>query len=86
MAAPKVTIYFSDEFMYVQLEGKEQLDIPLQNFPSLLRATSEQRNQWKLSGSRPGIHWDELNEDIDVPSLYGGRIRDQTNGSKQEKR
>lgn len=82
MAALKVTIYFSEEFMHVQLEGNEQLDIPLQNFPRLLRATSEQRNQWELSGSGPGIHWDELNEDIDVPSLYEGRDKDQTNGSK----
>lgn len=56
MAAPKVTIYLSDEFMHVQLEGKERLDIPLQNFPKLLSGTPEQRNRWELSGSRPGIH------------------------------
>lgn len=82
MTAPKVTIYFSDEFMYVQLEGKERLNIPLQNFPRLLNGTPEQRNQWELSGTGPGIHWDELNEDVYVPSLYEGRDRDQINGSK----
>lgn len=82
MQAPKVTIKFSDEIMHVQLVGKERLDIPLQNFPKLLRATPEQRNQWELSGSGPGIHWDELNEDIYVPSLYEARNRDQINGSK----
>lgn len=82
MTASKVTIYFSDEFMHVQLEGKERLDIPLQNFPRLLRGTPEQRNQWELSGSGPGIHWDELNEDIYIPSLYEGRDKDQTNRSK----
>jgi len=82
MTAPKVIIYFSDEFMHVQLEGKERLNIPLQNFPRLLRGTPEQRNQWELSGSGPGIHWDELDEDIYVPSLYEGRDRDQKNGSK----
>lgn len=81
MQAPKVAISFSDEIMHVQLEGKERLNIPLQNFPRLLRGTSEQRNQWKLSGSGPGIHWDELDEDIYVPSLYKGRDRDQKNGS-----
>lgn len=82
MTAPEVTIYFSDEFMHVRLEGKERLDVPLQNFPRLLCGTPEQRNQWELSGSGLGIHWDELNEDIYVPSLYEGRDRDQTNGSK----
>ena len=82
MTAPKVTIYFSDEFMHVQLEGKERLNIPLQNFPRLLNGTPEQRNQWELSGSGPGIHWDELDEDIYVPALYEGKDRDQTNGSK----
>ena len=82
MTAPDVTIYFSDEFMHVQLEGKEQLDIPLQNFPRLLRGTPEQRNQWELSGSGLGIHWDKLDEDIYVPALDEGRDWDQTNGSK----
>lgn len=82
MTAPEVTIYFSNKFMHVQLEEKEQLDIPLQNFPRLLRGTPEQRNQWELSGLGPGIHWDELNEDIYVPALYEGKDRDQTYGSK----
>ena len=82
MTAPKVTINFSDELMHVQLEGQERLDIPLQNFPRLLRGTPEQRNQWVLSGLGPGIHWDELDEDIYVPSLYEGRDRDLTNRSK----
>ena len=82
MQAPKVAISFSDEIMHVQLEGKERLNIPLQNFPRLLCGTPEQRNRWELSGTGPGIHWDELNEDIYVPSLYEGRDRDQTNGSK----
>lgn len=82
MQAPKVAISFSDEIMHVHLEGKERLNIPLQNFPRLLRGTPEQRNQWELSGPGPGIHWDELNEDIDVPSLYEGKDKDQANGSK----
>ena len=84
MTVPKVFINFSDEFMHVQLEGKERLNIPLQNFPRLLWGTPEQRNQWELSGSGPGIHWDELNEDIYVPSLYEARHRNQIkiNGSK----
>lgn len=79
MAAPKVIINFSDEFMYVQLVGKERLDISLQNFPRLLRGTPEQRNQWVLSGSGPGIHWDELDEDIYVPALYAGFSKGITN-------
>ncbi len=86
MTAPEVTIYFSNEFMHVQLEGKEQLDIPLQNFPRLLRGTPKQRNQWELSGAGPGIYWDELNEDIHVPSLYEGRDKDQVNGDKLDQR
>ncbi|MCQ5470970.1 DUF2442 domain-containing protein [Pantoea brenneri] len=82
MQAPKVAISFSDEIMHVQLEGEERLNIPLQNFPRLLRGTPEQRNRWELFGTGPGIHWEELNEDIYVPSLYEGRDIDQTNGSK----
>jgi len=79
MTAPKVTIYFSEKFIHVQLEGKERLDIPLENFPRLLRGTHEQRTMWELSGTGPGIHWNELDEDIYVPALYAGAVKDITN-------
>lgn len=71
-----VTVYFSEGFMHEQAEGKEWLAIPLENFPRLARGTPEQRDHWQLAGAGQGIHWPELDDDINVPALYGGRSED----------
>ena len=71
-----ITIYFSNQYLHIQIAGKEQLDIPLKNFPRLERATAEQRDNFTLSYS--GIHWEALNEDINIEALYAGVIKDVT--------
>jgi uncharacterized protein DUF2442 len=38
-------------------------------FPRLLRATPEQRGNWRLIGGGIGIHWPLIDEDISVASL-----------------
>lgn len=42
---------------------------PLQLFPRLLNATEEQRSNWRWIGSRHGIHWPDVDEDIAVHTL-----------------
>ncbi|WP_049635410.1 DUF2442 domain-containing protein [Yersinia aldovae] len=69
-----INISFSDEYMYIQVKGKKQLDIPLKNFPRLERATNEQRNNFTFSYR--GIFWDSLNEDINIDALYAGFVKD----------
>ncbi|MDR5020052.1 DUF2442 domain-containing protein [Yersinia rochesterensis] len=69
-----INISFSDEYMYIQVKGKKQLDIPLKNFPRLERATNEQRNNFTFSYR--GIFLDSLNEDINIDALYAGFVKD----------
>ena len=65
-------IWFDKENMWVALTDGRQLSIPLVYFPRLLNATSEQRNNYELSGGGTGIHWEEIDEDISVPGLILG--------------
>jgi hypothetical protein len=43
--------------------------IPIERFPRLLRATPEQKNNWRFIGDGIGIHWEEVDEDISIKSL-----------------
>ncbi|RQM36354.1 DUF2442 domain-containing protein [Erwinia psidii] len=73
-----VTVYFSDKYLHVQAKGRAQLNIPLKNFPRLEHATVEQRGHFTLNDGG-GIHWEGIDEDIDIEALYAGAIRDVTN-------
>ncbi len=70
--ASATKIWFDDENMWVALADGRQLSVPLIFFPRLLNATSEQRNNFELSGGGTGIHWEEIDEDISVPGLILG--------------
>ncbi len=55
--------------MWVDLADGRQLGILLAYFPRLLKASPSQRLQYTISGGGIGLHWDDLDEDISVPSL-----------------
>ena len=63
--------------MWIDLEDGRQLGVPLAYFPRLLNATDAQRENLTISGGGKGLHWDDLDEDISVPSLLAG-IGDRT--------
>jgi len=60
---------FEAESMHVQLSDGRELTVPLEWFPTLRNATSEQRNNWRLIGKGVGIHWEDLDEDLSVEGL-----------------
>ncbi|GAK49752.1 hypothetical protein U14_00976 [Candidatus Moduliflexus flocculans] len=51
---------------------ERQLFVPLAYFPRLLNATSPQCSHYELSGGGTGIHWDEIDKDLNVPGLLMG--------------
>ena len=67
------TLRFDDSMMWVSLADGRQLGVPLAYFPRLLRATTQQREAFVISGGGMGLHWDELDEDISVPALLAGK-------------
>ena len=60
---------FEAESMHVQLSDGRELTVPLEWFPTLRNATSEQRNNWRLIGKGVGIHWEDIDEDLSVKGL-----------------
>ena len=68
------TLRFDDSMMWVSLADGRQLGVPLAYFPRLLRATTQQREAFVISGGGMGLHWDELDEDISVPALLAGKV------------
>lgn len=73
-------VRFDLDTMWVDLEDGRQLGVPLAYFPRLLNATPAQRENITISGGGKGLHWDDLDEDISVPSLLAG-IGDRTRKS-----
>ncbi len=63
-------VWFNFDMMHVRLLDGREISMPLEWFPKLRDANSEQRNKWRLIGKGIGIHWDELDEDISVAALF----------------
>jgi hypothetical protein len=77
-------VSFDADSMWVDLADGRKLSVPLAYFPRLLNATKKQREKYILSGGGTGIHWDDLNEDIDVKYLLMG-FKDTTNPATHTK-
>jgi hypothetical protein len=72
-------VHFDQDNMWVDLSDGRILAVPLAWFPRLLHATTEQREQHRISSR--GLHWEALDEDISVAGLLAG-VGDLTQGQK----
>ena len=64
-----VDIWFTEDMLFVRLEDGREVGAPLEWFPILRKASSEQRKNWRLIGNGIGIHWEDLDEDLSVRKL-----------------
>ncbi len=64
-----VSVRFTEDAMSVSLSDGREVSVPLEWFPRLRNATSEQRNKWRLIAHGIGMHWEEIDEDIAVTTL-----------------
>ncbi len=74
LEATATALTFDRDNMWVELSDGRQLGVPLAYFPRLANATAAQRKNFVISGGGVGLHWDELDEDISVPSLLAGNM------------
>jgi hypothetical protein len=65
--------------LWVDLSDGRIVGVPLAWFPRLLRATEEQRQQFRISSR--GLHWESLDEDISIAGLLAG-LGDQTTNQR----
>jgi hypothetical protein len=60
---------FSADQLIVDLADGRTIAVPIAWYPRLMRATPEQRANWRISGSGYGIHWPEIDEDLSSEGL-----------------
>ncbi len=60
---------FDDSMMHIDLQDGRRISVPLEWFPRLRKANSEQLNDWRWIGGGIGIHWRQLDEDISIEGL-----------------
>jgi len=65
-------VRFVDERLCVDLEDGQTVSVPVEIYPRLATGTDEQRANWHPVRSGWGIHWPDLDEDIDTSSLLTG--------------
>jgi hypothetical protein len=66
-------IAVTDDTLTVDLSDGRTVSLPLDWYPRLLHATSEERGHWRLVARGEGVHWPDLDEDISVASLVAGQ-------------
>lgn len=67
------TVRFDENTIWVDLDDGRTIGVPLAWFPRLLRATAQQRSDYRIGVTGQGLHWEEIDEDISVPGLLAGR-------------
>ncbi len=78
-------VSFRGKTMLLRVDGKDyEVDLSRQS-QRLATATSEQRNNFKVSPSGYGIHWPDLDEDLFVDGLIGVKRRTQSDESVPDK-
>lgn len=69
------SLKFDEEMMHVIFTDGRELSVPLQWFPTLRRASPQQREQYEIAGGGISLHWADLDEDLSVAGLLAGADR-----------
>ena len=65
-------IRVSEDTLSVDLVDGRTISVPLAWYPRLLHATPKQRANWRLAGGGYGIHWPDIDEDLNTEGLLRG--------------
>jgi hypothetical protein len=67
------SVYFSNSMVCLVLTDGREIKTPIEFYPRLAAATTEQLKNFRLMGGGRGIHWEDLDEDLSVESIVLGR-------------
>ncbi len=70
---PVKDIAITEINLTVSLVDGRTITVPLDWFPRLVHATAAERKNWRLIGKGEGLHWPQLDEDINIQDLLLGR-------------
>ena len=65
-----VKLWFEDGRIYILTDKGNTYSRPLEAFPLLLEATSEQRAHYEIGLDGDDIRWDDIDEDIHISSFF----------------
>ncbi|MBQ8158660.1 MAG: DUF2442 domain-containing protein [Prevotella sp.] len=63
-------VWFDKERIFMQTDEGEKLSRPLEAFPVLKDASTEERMNFRIGKFGDDIRWEELDEDIHISSFY----------------
>ena len=63
----------TDDTLTADLSDGRTISVPLAWYPRLVHATPHERRNWRPIGGGAGIHWPDLDEDLNVEGLLAGR-------------
>lgn len=66
-------VVVNDDYLTVELSDGRNISVPLSWYPRLLNGSENERNNWRITGSKEGIHWPDLDEDISLKNLIFGQ-------------
>lgn len=67
------TVAVTQHELVVGLMDGRTIAAPLSWYPRLANATPEQRARWVICGAGYGIHWPDIDEDLDTEGLLLGQ-------------
>jgi len=62
----------NEHSLIVDLMDGRTISVPLAWYPRLLHASPAQRAAWERAGAGFGIHWPEIDEDLNTEGLLRG--------------
>ena len=65
-------VRFEADGLTVLLTDGRKITTPLSWYPRLVKATPEQRRNWRFIGTGEGIHWPDVDEDLSIASMLRG--------------
>lgn len=66
------TVHLTEDTISVDLIDGRTITVPLVWYPRLLKATSEQRQNWEICGGGYGLHWEDIDEDLSTSGMLRG--------------
>ncbi|MCK5241655.1 DUF2442 domain-containing protein [bacterium] len=74
----------TEDTLSVDLHDGRTLSVPLAWFPRLLHANAEEKRNWRLMGKGQGVHWEAIDEDINIEGLLLGKASGESQKSFQK--
>ena len=65
-------VSFDEHRLNVDLMDGRTIAVPLAWYPRLFDGTVEQRQNWRTAGAGFGIHWPDIDEDLNTEGLLRG--------------